>query len=156
MERRSHRVGTGREPVRGRAAQSERHVGEPRRSGEQHLGLALRGPQRRGEQAPHDTPRIRLLEFAPAAAEHSNVLIDRAAACEVEQRGLPDAGWTLDDDDAARPGPDCLQSLAQFCELAISIDEPRVDGSLIWLRRWRHYVVSREACGDQRRCMRAA
>jgi hypothetical protein len=129
VERRTHRLRARREPLRGRAPQPQRHLGEPPRPGEQPTALAVRGPQRRGEQAPHDAPGIRLLEFARPAAEHPDALIGCARAREVEQRSLPDARWTLDDDDAPRPGPDRVQPPAQFGELPVSIDEASVGGA---------------------------
>ena len=118
-------VGAHREPIRGRGPQTEGHVCEPGRTSEQPAALSVGASQGRREQSSNDAPRICLLEFAPPAREHTDLVIRGAATCEIEQDALADAGWTLDDNDTACAGADGLQAVAQFGELAVSLDEPR-------------------------------
>ena len=143
VERRPHCVGADRGRLRGCRSQPQGHVGEPRRSSEQPVAFGVRDSQGRREQCSDDAPRIRLLEFAPPAGEHTDTPIRRAAACEIEQGALADAGWALDDDDTARTGPDGLEALAQFGEFAVSLDELRSASSPSCAGLCRHDVSTR-------------
>jgi hypothetical protein len=58
--------------------------------------------------------------------------VDGRSAHLGEQRGLPDAGRTADEDRAAPTGPGIEQGLLQRGDLPVAADQARVAG-----RRWR-------------------